>query len=177
MICPFCAANDDKVIDSRASEGGRVIRRRRQCLGCEKRFTTYERVEDTPRLTVIKRDGKREAFQREKISAAIRAACGKRPVGEEVKIRLVEEIEDELHRQHDREVETGVIGQMVADRLRGIDEIAYVRYASEYYRFRNVEEIMKQLEELAAQVRDVKGQQLLEGFSGPAPKAVAVEGE
>lgn len=169
MICPFCGANDDKVIDSRASEAGRVIRRRRQCLDCEKRFTTYERIEDTPRLTVIKRDGKREAFQREKISAAIRAACGKRPVAEEIKLQLVEAIEDELHRHHDREVETEIIGQMVATRLRDIDEIAYVRYASEYYRFRNVEEIMKQLEEIAAHVRDVKGQQLLDGFNTPAP--------
>ncbi|MGP1347690.1 MAG: transcriptional regulator NrdR [Phycisphaerales bacterium] len=167
MICPFCSANDDKVIDSRASEAGRVIRRRRQCLACDRRFTTYERVEDTPRLTVIKRDGKREAFQRDKISAAIRAACGKRPIAEEVKLRLVEEIEDELHRQHDREVETAVIGQMVAERLRSIDDIAYVRYASEYYKFRSVDEIMAQLEELSRSVRDVKGQQMLDALAAP----------
>jgi len=158
MICPFCAKDDDKVIDSRASEGGRVIRRRRQCLGCKKRYTTYERVEETAKLVVIKRDGSRVPFSRENILRGIRAACGKRPVAEEAKLRLSEEIEDDLHRRFDREVDSRVIGELVASRLRDLDEIAYVRFASEYYQFRNVGDIMSQLEELNFRVRDVKNQ-------------------
>src|SRR6478735_9049237 len=106
LICPYCNANDDKVIDSRSSEGGRVIRRRRQCLKCNKRFTTYERVEETARLIVIKRDGTRVPFSRENILRGVQAACGKRSVPEEVKERLVEEVEEELHREFDREVDS-----------------------------------------------------------------------
>lgn len=161
MICPFCGKDDDKVIDSRSSEGGRVIRRRRQCLGCEKRFTTYERVEETARLTVIKKDGSRVAFNRDNILRGVQAACGKRPIPEETKVALVEAVEDAIHRTHDREVESRVIGEMVADRLKDLDEIAYVRFASEYYQFRNVGDIMRQLEELNERVRDVKDQQRL----------------
>lgn len=158
MICPYCSADKDKVIDSRASEGGRVIRRRRKCLECQKRFTTYERIEDTGRLTVIKKDGSRVAFNRENVLRGVLAACGKRPISEEAKIQLVDEIEDEIHRRFDREVESRVIGELVADKLRGVDDIAYVRFASEYYEFRNVGELMRQLEDLNQQVRDVKNQ-------------------
>jgi transcriptional repressor NrdR len=165
MICPFCDKNDDKVIDSRASEGGRVIRRRRQCLECHKRFTTYERVEDTARLTVIKKDGSRVPFSRENIAKGVRSACGKRPIPEDLKLRLVDEVEDELHRTYEREVESRAIGQLVATKLRNLDDIAYVRFASEYYQFRNVGEIMAQLEELNSRVRDVKDQQPL--FDAP----------
>lgn len=161
MICPFCQTNDDKVIDSRGSEGGRVIRRRRECLHCRKRFTTYERIEETGRLMVIKRGGERDAFSREKILNGIRAACGKRPISEEAKIQIVDEIEDELHRMHDREVDSRTIGELVANKLHSIDDIAYVRFASEYYQFRNVGDILKQLEELNSRVRDVKDQQPL----------------
>lgn len=159
MLCPFCEFDDDKVIDSRASEGGRVIRRRRQCLKCQKRYTTYERVEETVRLTVIKRDGSRVPFDREKILKGLRSACGKRPIAEEAKIKLVDAVEEEVHKQFDREVESRVIGEMVAQRLKDLDEIAYVRFASEYFSFRNVGEIMQQLEELSLRVKDVKGQQ------------------
>lgn len=159
MLCPFCDHDDDKVIDSRASEAGRVIRRRRQCLKCQKRYTTYERVEETVRLTVIKRDGSRVPFDREKILKGLRSACGKRPIAEESKIRLVDELEEQVHKQHDREVESRVIGEMVARRLKDLDEIAYVRFASEYFQFRNVGEIMQQLEELSLRVKDVKEQQ------------------
>ena len=159
MLCPFCEQDDDKVIDSRASEAGRVIRRRRQCLRCKKRYTTYERVEETVRLTVIKRDGTRVPFNRENVLKSVRAACGKRPVPEEAKLRIVDEVEEEVHRQFDREVNSRTIGEMVAKRLRDIDEIAYVRFASEYFQFRNVGEILTQLEELSQRVKDVKDQQ------------------
>jgi transcriptional repressor NrdR len=170
MICPYCDRDDDKVIDSRASDAGKVIRRRRECLGCGRRFTTYERVEDTYRLTVIKRDGTRVPFNRENILRGVRAACGKRPIAEEVKTRLVEELEDELHRRFDREVESRVIGELVANKLRDVDDIAYVRFASEYYEFRNVGDIMKQLEDLSARVRDVKDQQPLFPAEDRKPK-------
>lgn len=158
MICPFCTQDKDKVIDSRASEGGRVIRRRRQCMECSKRFTTYERIEESGRLTVIKKDGSRVAFNRENILRGVLSACGKRPIAEEQKISLVDGIEDAIRRQYDREVESRAIGELVADKLRELDDIAYVRFASEYYEFRNVGELMRQLEELNDRVRDVKDQ-------------------
>ncbi len=161
MICPYCGVDNDKVIDSRGSEAGRVIRRRRQCLGCQKRFTTYERVEEAARLIVIKKDGSRVPFSRENILRGVQSACGKRPIPEEAKARLVDEVEDELHKTFDREVESRAIGELVARKLRDLDEIAYVRFASEYYQFRNVGDIMTQLEELNARVKDVKEQQKL----------------
>lgn len=161
MICPYCGANDDRVIDSRTAEGGRAIRRRRQCAACGKRFTTYEHIERSNRLTVIKRDGSRVGFSAEKILAGVRAACGKRPVPEQEKVRLVEEVEDELHREYDREVESRVIGEKVAERLRELDEIAYIRFASEYEQFTSVSDIEETINQLSQRVRDVKEQQKL----------------
>jgi transcriptional repressor NrdR len=161
VICPYCNANDDKVIDSRSSEGGRVIRRRRQCLVCNKRFTTYERVEQSARLTVVKRDGSREAFDPEKILRGILSACGKRAIPEDVKHRVAEEVEDELSREFDREVPSLVIGQRVMLKLRDIDEVAYIRFASEYYQFKNVGDMMDEIEILTDRVKDVKQQQSL----------------
>lgn len=164
MICPYCNANDDKVIDSRASEGGRVIRRRRECLVCSRRFTTYERIEQSARLAVVKRDGRRVAFCRENILRGIEAACGKRKVSEQAKQRIVDEIDDELHREFDREVDSQVIGERVLRKLLNLDEVAFIRFASEYYRFKNVADIMAELEQVDGRVKDVKDQQSL--FSG-----------
>lgn len=161
MICPYCGHNDDKVIDSRESEGGRVIRRRRECLRCKKRFTTYEKFEQTARLMVIKRDGTRVPFSRENILRGVTAACGKRAIAEEVKQRLVDEVEEELHRQFDREVDSRIIGERVMRRLRDIDEVAFIRFASEHLRFSGVRDIMEQLQELTARIKDVKQQQAL----------------
>lgn len=148
MICPFCNTNKDKVIDSRSSEGGTVIRRRRHCQSCKRRFTTYERVEQTSRLVVTKRDGSREPFDLEKILRGVQVACGKRPVPEAVKQRLAEEVEEEVHRIFDREVAYDEIGKRVAARLRDVDRIAYLRYASEYYGFRSIEEFEAELKDL-----------------------------
>jgi transcriptional repressor NrdR len=161
VICPYCNANDDKVIDSRSSEGGRVIRRRRQCLKCEKRFTTYERVEQTQRLMVIKRDGSRVPFSHENILRGVQAACGKRKIPEPAKERLVEEVEEELHREFDREVESTVIGLRVMAKLRNLDEVAYIRFASEYLKLSSAGELMAELNELKTRPRDVKEQQSL----------------
>ncbi|MBI1189123.1 MAG: transcriptional repressor NrdR [Tepidisphaera sp.] len=158
MICPFCAKDDDKVIDSRASDGGKSIRRRRECLACRRRFTTYERVEQTARVMVIKRDGTRQPFDRDKIMRGIVSACGKRPISEEIKQRLVDEVDELVHREFDREAPSEFIGEKVMEKLRDIDEVAYIRFASEYYQFRSVQEIRKQLELLDGRPRDVKQQ-------------------
>jgi transcriptional repressor NrdR len=154
------------VIDSRASEGGKVIRRRRQCEGCNKRFTTYERVEDTVRMTVVKRDGSRVSFSKKNVLRGVQSACGKRPIPEDEKVRVVDEVEEQIHKMFDREVDARVIGELVAEKLKDLDEIAYVRFASEYYQFRNVGEIMAKLEQMNDRVKDVKDQQRL--FDGGA---------
>ncbi len=161
MICPYCSQDNDKVIDSRASDGGKVIRRRRECLGCNRRFTTYERVEQTARLTVVKRDGTRQPFNRENVMRGVQAACGKRPIPEDRKQQLIDQVEEELHREFDREVESQTIGERVMGALRDVDEVAYIRYASEYYKFRSVDELKEQLELLDGRPRDVKDQQKL----------------
>jgi transcriptional repressor NrdR len=169
MLCPFCNTDNDKVIDSRSSDAGKVIRRRRECLGCKRRFTTYERVEQTARLVVIKRDGTHAPFSRENILRGVTAACGKRPIPEADKERLADEIEEELHKEFDREVPSAVIGERVMLRLRDLDEVAYIRFASEYYQFKSVDELKKQLELLSGRVKDVKDQQKL--FLEPGPEA------
>lgn len=161
MICPFCNANEDKVIDSRASEGGRVIRRRRECLACGKRFTTYERIEQAARLAVIKKDGSREPFDAQKVLKGVIAAFGKRPVPEGVKHTLVEEVEEEIHRDFDREAPTHEIGLRVMKRLREIDDVAYLRFASEYHQFSKLDELKQELEQLQSRPKDVKAQQAL----------------
>jgi transcriptional repressor NrdR len=158
VICPYCAADNDKVIDSRASEGGLVIRRRRECLGCGKRFTTYERVEKTSRLAVVKKDGRRVPFDAAKVLSSVEAACGKRPVSEEIKSRLVHEVEDEVHREFDREVPSAEIGKRVALKLRGVDQIAYIRYASEYYDFRTLDDFAQELNVLKSRPNDLPNQ-------------------
>jgi transcriptional repressor NrdR len=161
VICPYCEVDNDKVIDSRASDGGRVIRRRRECLHCGKRFTTYERVEQTSRLMVVKRDGTHVPFDRQNVLKGIIAACGKRPIPEEVKLRIAEEIEEELVRDFEREVGSGVIGERVMRKLLEVDEVAFLRFASEYHQFQSVEDMRRQLDDLSTRPRDVKHQQNL----------------
>ena len=159
MVCPYCEKDKDRVIDSRSSDGGLVVRRRRECLSCNRRYTTYERVEKTSRLVVVKKDGSRVPFEIQNVVQGLQAACGKRPVAEEVKQRLAREVEEQLHRDFDREVPSDRIGQLVAGRLREIDEIAYIRYASEYYEFGTLEEFAAELSELRSHTRDLPNQQ------------------
>ena len=161
MICPYCGAFNDKVIDSRSSDGGLVIRRRRECLGCSKRFTTYERVEKTSRLMVVKKDGRREPFDPHKILSGVQTACGKRPITEERKLQLVQQVEDELHREFDREVESMEVGRRVAMRLREIDQIAYIRFASEYYNFRSLDDIADEVSVLKSRPVELPNQEPL----------------
>jgi transcriptional repressor NrdR len=144
MHCPFCDADKEslKVIDSRTCDGGRGIRRRRRCLKCGRRFTTYERVEENVRLTVVKRDGRRMPWDRGKILAGLERACFKRPVPESELVRLADEVEEEVFAAHDREVQSSVVGELVTNRLRRLDQVAYVRFASVYKRFKTLEELV-----------------------------------
>ena len=144
MRCPFCNADKDqlKVIDSRSCDGGTAIRRRRECVNCSKRFTTYEKIERPVRLMVVKKDGRRVPWDKGKILTGLERACFKRPVPEGEIIRIADEVEDEVFNAHDREVQTEVIGQLVTDRLRRVDQVAYVRFASVYKQFKTLEELM-----------------------------------
>jgi transcriptional repressor NrdR len=144
MRCPFCDAEKEslKVIDSRACEGGRSIRRRRECGKCSKRFTTYERVEQQIKLTVVKKDGRREPWDRASIVSGLERACFKRPVPESEIARIADEVEEEIFATYDREVPTSAIGQLVIDHLRRVDQVAYVRFASVYRQFRTLEELV-----------------------------------
>ncbi len=131
------------MIDSRACDGDRAIRRRRECLNCKKRFTTYERIEGSVKLTVVKRDGSRVPWDREKIVRGLERACFKRPVPEEVLLRIAEEVEEECFATHDREVSSAAIGELVSERLRRVDQVAYVRFASVYKQFKTLDDLIE----------------------------------
>ena len=149
MRCPKCGCQDDKVIDSRGSREGATIRRRRECISCSYRFTTYEEVE-REHLVVIKRDGRREEFSREKLLAGVKRACQKRPIGEEVIADLVAKVVHDLSDRFEREVPGRVVGERVMESLRELDKVAYVRFASVYRRFEEVTDfvqVVKKLEE------------------------------
>ena len=141
MKCPFCQSADDKVLESREIDEGKAIRRRRECLNCRGRFTSYERVEEKPVL-VIKRDGRREQFSREKIRSGILKACEKRPVSLALVEEMIDEIEKEIHREEGREVTTAKIGEMVMEKLQRVDKIAYIRFASVYRKFESMAEFV-----------------------------------
>ena len=147
MRCPKCGNQDDKVIDSRASREGSTIRRRRQCLHCNHRFTTYEEIENES-LMVVKRDGRREEFSREKLLSGLKKACQKRPISPKAIEDLVETITDEIIDKYDREVPGMVIGERVMEALRQIDKVAYVRFASVYRRFEEATEFVSEVNKL-----------------------------
>lgn len=144
MKCPACAYKETKVVDSRLSAEGTSIRRRRECLKCEKRFTTYEYVEQVP-IMVVKRDGSRQAFDRKKIVAGLVKACEKRPVGMDQIERVTDEVERILQKKYDREVNAKDIGEIIMEKLAVLDEVAYVRFASVYRQFRDVNHFMDEL--------------------------------
>lgn len=149
MKCPFCGYEDSKVIDSRPAEGGATIRRRRQCIVCSRRFTTYEFVETMP-LIVVKRDGSRQAFDRTKIINGLVRACEKRPVSLAQIESIADEVGTELQSNIEREVKSSVVGNMVMDRLKDLDEVAYVRFASVYRSFKDVSSFLEELSKLVA---------------------------
>jgi transcriptional repressor NrdR len=147
MKCPFCGHLDDKVIDSRAGGAGEVIRRRRECEACSRRFTTYERVEDVL-PTVVKKDGRREPFDRQKLIRGLRTACNKRPVSIERLEGIADAIEREAQEAEKREISASELGERVMVHLRDVDEVAYVRFASVYRSFRDVDEFLRELGKL-----------------------------
>ena len=149
MKCPFCGHQEDKVVDSRASSDELSIRRRRECLACGRRFTTYEHVEEQP-LMVIKKDGRRERFDRHKLLAGLVKACEKRPVSMDQLEQLVDELERELSQQFEREVPSREVGERVMKKLHTLDPVAYVRFASVYREFKDVEQFMRELKDLLA---------------------------
>ncbi len=144
MNCPFCKEDRDRVVDSRASADGFAIRRRRECLACGRRYTTYERIEESP-IRVIKKDGAREPFERRKILSGLMKATEKRPVPMDTLDEVVNRLERQVTEQFDREVTSEVIGGMVMDELKKLDQVAYVRFASVYRDFKDVEEFLDEI--------------------------------
>lgn len=147
MKCPFCSADDTKVIDSRPADDNSSIRRRRQCESCGKRFTTYEKVETIP-LIVIKKDNNREPYSRQKIEAGIVRSCHKRPISADQIRKLVDEIETDIFNREDRELSVNVIGEIVMNKLKSLDPVAYVRFASVYREFKDVNTFMDELKKI-----------------------------
>ncbi|ANM28651.1 NrdR family transcriptional regulator [Acidobacteria bacterium Mor1] len=144
MKCPFCGHCKDRVVDSRESGPGDSIRRRRECLACGRRFTSYERIEEIPYM-VIKKDGRREPFDRQKLMSGLQLACQKRAVPVKALVQIVDNVERAVQDNPDREVEAGAIGKMVMDSLKDLDKVAYVRFASVYREFEDVQEFMNEL--------------------------------
>ena len=144
MKCPFCGKDNTRVIDSRPADDGDSIRRRRECDECHKRFTTYEKVETIP-LIIIKKDNNREAYDRAKIEAGVLRACHKRPVSAQQITTLVDEVENEIFNREEREIPSGTIGELVMNKLKDLDAVAYVRFASVYREFKDVNTFMDEL--------------------------------
>ena len=147
MKCPFCAHMEDKVVDSRESKEGEVIRRRRECLGCGRRFTSYERIDEIPYM-VIKKDGTRERFERQKLIAGLLKACEKRPVSIASIEGVADKVEATLQERPEKEMATEEVGALVMDELKRLDKVAYVRFASVYRHFRDISEFMTELKDL-----------------------------
>ncbi len=171
MRCPFCKEDDDKVIDSRSSEGGRTIRRRRQCLRCSRRFTTYEKIEESVKLSVIKRDGSRMPYDQAKMLVAIQQAAYKRPIPSERLEQVVEEVEEYLFSNFEKEVSSQAIGEKLAEVLRRVDKVAYVRFASVYRQFEDVGDFIEEAQAVMQRAaEDIPGQQkLFDADATPEP--------
>jgi len=148
MKCPFCAFADTKVIDSRPDKDGAAIRRRRECESCSRRFTTHERVEEVVLPLILKKDGRREAYDRRKVIAGMKKACEKRPVSIETIEKMVDRLEGRLLESGEKEVVSTVIGEWIMSELHDVDEVAYVRFASVYRSFRDINEFMTELQDL-----------------------------
>jgi transcriptional repressor NrdR len=152
MRCPFCGNTEDRVVDSRESREGDVIRRRRECVSCERRFTSYEKIELEP-FQVVKRDQRREPYEREKLMGGLRIACRKRPISEQTLVRIADSIEAEMQESGEREISSRELGNMVMRRLREVDSVAYIRFASVYRRFEDLEEFVRELSHLKDESR------------------------
>jgi transcriptional repressor NrdR len=151
--CPFCKEDSDKVVDSRSSDAGRVIRRRRQCLACERRFTTYERTGESFRLHVVKKDKSRVPYEREKVIAGLQKACYKRPISAEEIQQIADRTEEDIFRSSDKEVTSAFIGECVMKHLRNADKVAYIRFASVYREFNDAGEL---IDEVSKAIQDIE---------------------
>jgi transcriptional repressor NrdR len=149
--CPFCKEDDDKVIDSRSSEGGRVIRRRRQCIACKRRFTTYEKIGDSFKLSIVKKDGSRVPYDRDKILAGLQKSCYKRPVSADQIQEIADRIEEDIFKTVDKEVSSRFIGELAMKHVRAVDNVAYIRFASVYREFTDAGEF---IEEISMAIKD-----------------------
>lgn len=147
MRCPFCKEDKDKVIDSRSSDAGRIIRRRRQCLACSRRFTTYEKAGGSFKLSVIKKDNSRVPYDRDKIIAGLQKACYKREISAEQIQQIADKVEEDIFRNFDKEVSSAFIGEGVMKHLRGVDKVAYIRFASVYKDFKDAGELIEEVSE------------------------------
>ncbi|MEN6424682.1 MAG: transcriptional regulator NrdR [Phycisphaerales bacterium] len=161
MRCPFCKEDSDKVIDSRSSDSGRVIRRRRQCLACERRFTTYERTGESFKLHVVKKDKSRVPYEREKIIAGLQKSCYKRPVSAEQIQQVADKTEEDVFRNFDKEVTSAFIGECVMKHLRDVDKVAYIRFASVYREFDDAGEL---IDEVSKAIRESEPAEQLKLF-------------
>ena len=151
MRCPFCKEDHDKVIDSRASEGGRVIRRRRKCLACKRRFTTYEKIGESFKLNVIKKDGSRVPYDRDKVVSGLQKACYKRPVAADQIQEIADRVEEDVFKNFDKEVSSKFIGESVMRHLRAVDKVAYIRFASVYREFTDAGDFIDEVTEAIRQ--------------------------
>ena len=156
MRCPFCKEDKDRVVDSRSSDSGRTIRRRRQCLACQRRFTTYEKTTDGLRLTVIKKDNSRVPYDREKVIGGLEKACYKRPVPAELILQIADRTEEFVFRRSDKEVPSSVIGERLMRHLRAVDKIAYIRFASIYRDFGSADELIKEVSQTIEQAEPLE---------------------
>ena len=152
MRCPFCKEDRDRVVDSRSSESGRIIRRRRQCLACKKRFTTYEKIGESARLYVVKKDNSRVPCDREKVIVGLQKACYKRPVSAEQVQQIADRVEEDIFRNFDKEVPSTFIGESVMEQLRRVDKVAYIRFASVYRDFKDAGELIEEVSEVINRV-------------------------
>jgi transcriptional repressor NrdR len=147
MRCPFCLHNESKVLDSRSTEEGASIRRRRECTSCRRRFTTYERLDEIP-FMVVKKDGRREPFNRNKILTGVLRACEKRPISIDEIEKMIDQIEREVRNNTEREISSEQVGELVMERLKDLDEVAYVRFASVYRQFKDINSFLNELQQL-----------------------------
>ena len=163
MRCPFCKEDRDKVVDSRSSDSGRVIRRRRQCLICKRRFTTYEKTGESFKLYVIKKDKSRVPYDRDKIISGLQKACYKRPVSGEQIQQITDKVEEDIFRNYDKEVLSAFIGESVMKHLRTVDKVAYIRFASVYRDFRGAGELIEEVSRVIKETEPMEQLKLFEG--------------
>jgi transcriptional repressor NrdR len=161
--CPFCKEDRDRVIDSRSSDSGRVIRRRRQCLACKRRFTTYEKTGESFKLYIVKKDKSRIPYDRDKIIGGLQKACYKRPVSEEQIQHIADKVEEDIFRNFDKEVSSAFIGESVMKHLRAVDKVAYIRFASVYRNFKSAGELIEEVNRIIKEAEPLEQLKLFDG--------------